>query len=346
MAHWFKKLFGEAGDKTAIPETDGTGNVNYNDGFTLYYALPYGTDPLAKTIDRETINQAFYDITGALQQYQTHGFPDYIDATANGGTAYAYGIGAVARWTDNKNYRNTVAGNTNAPNVSGWVLYNNPADAINSATAKTTPVDADQFGIADSAASNVLKKTTWGNIVTALTSLFAPVDSPDFTTSATLDGTSLERYFKVTDVSASGTAIDFTGIPSWAKKIKIVMSGISTNSTAPLLIQIGDSGGVENTGYKSTASTLDGGASVASYTGGFGIKSSGAALDISGSIDLINIGSNNWVLSGVLSATTTSVSFLTSGNKTLSDTLDRVRITTGSGTDTFDAGNVTIIYEG
>jgi hypothetical protein len=34
------------------------------------------------------------------------------------------------------------------------------------------------------------------------------------------------------------------------------------------------------------------------------------------------------------------------GNKTLSATLDRVRITTVNGTDTFDAGSINISYEG
>lgn len=39
---------------------------------------------------------------------------------------------------------------------------------INGATAKTTPVDADYFGLMDSAASNVLKKLSWANIKATL----------------------------------------------------------------------------------------------------------------------------------------------------------------------------------
>jgi hypothetical protein len=37
---------------------------------------------------------------------------------------------------------------------------------------------------------------------------------------------------------------------------------------------------------------------------------------------------------------------LTAGSATLSGTLDRVRITTVNGTDTFDAGSINILYEG
>jgi hypothetical protein len=42
------------------------------------------------------------------------------------------------------------------------------AAVIHAATGKTTPVDADEFGIVDSAASNVLKKLTWANLKATL----------------------------------------------------------------------------------------------------------------------------------------------------------------------------------
>jgi hypothetical protein len=51
------------------------------------------------------------------------------------------------------------------------------------------------------------------------------------------------------------------------------------------------------------------------------------------------------VASGTNNDATANNTFL-SGSKTLSDTLDRVRLTTVNGTDTFDAGSVNIIYEG
>jgi hypothetical protein len=49
--------------------------------------------------------------------------------------------------------------------------------------------------------------------------------------------------------STSGTSIDFTGIPSWVKRVTVLCSGISKSSTANFLFQLGDSGGVETTGY-------------------------------------------------------------------------------------------------
>lgn len=52
------------------------------------------------------------------------------------------------------------------------------ADAIHNATGKTTPVDADELPIVDSAASNVLKKLTWANLKATLKSYFDTLYSP------------------------------------------------------------------------------------------------------------------------------------------------------------------------
>lgn len=143
--------------------------------------------------------------------------------------------------------------------------------------------------------------------------------------------------------STSGTAIDFTGIPSWVKRVTVMLDGVSTNGTSNVLIQIGDSGGIEITGYVSsslTTGTADG------ETIGFQLTNGYIASDVrSGSviISALNASTNIWASSGCISnGTTISVS---AGSKTLSATLDRVRITTVNGTDTFDAGSINIIYE-
>lgn len=43
--------------------------------------------------------------------------------------------------------------------------------------------------------------------------------------------------------------------------------------------------------------------------------------------------------------TSQNVQWIQSGDLLLSGTLDRVRITTANGTDTFDAGTINILYE-
>jgi len=145
--------------------------------------------------------------------------------------------------------------------------------------------------------------------------------------------------------STSGTSIDFTSIPSWVKRITVMLSGVSTSGTSPFLIQIG-SGSVDATGYISTSCGVVDAAAVGSNssTAGFIIRSVFAANVLSGNLVITNVSGNIWVSSHTTKSNTTS-SALGGGDKTLSGTLDRVRITTVNGTDTFDAGSINILYE-
>jgi hypothetical protein len=135
-------------------------------------------------------------------------------------------------------------------------------------------------------------------------------------------------------VSTSGTSIDFTGIPSWAKKITIMFNNVSLNSSSNYLIQLGDSGGIETTGYVSASSNSS------AATSGLIIYAVSPATNTTGHIILTLVGSNLWI-----SSHSVTVAF-GGGSKTLSDTLDRVRITSTSGTDEFDNGSINILIEG
>jgi len=119
MAKYIDIPFAVNGNKTVIPDTTTDGTVNYNDGFGADYAKPIGTDPSAKSVDRETINQALYDYGSAIQQLQENGFYPWQSTKAGG-----YDIGAAVSF-NGANYINEVAGNTKAPNVSGWTRYAN-----------------------------------------------------------------------------------------------------------------------------------------------------------------------------------------------------------------------------
>ena len=145
--------------------------------------------------------------------------------------------------------------------------------------------------------------------------------------------------------STSGTSIDFTGIPSWAKRITVMFNGVSVNGVADVIVQVG-SGTVATTGYLTTRSylvTSSVGAGASSSTSIF-IAATNLAADLKcGHVILTNISSNIWVSSGVISAS--SLVTWGAGNITLSGTLDRVRITTSNGTDLFDAGSINILYE-
>jgi len=144
--------------------------------------------------------------------------------------------------------------------------------------------------------------------------------------------------------STSGTSIDFTGIPSWVKRVTVMFNGVSTNGTSLVLIQLGTSSGVVSTGYNSTGSAIASTVATTNSTNGFVTNANNATDVRSGIVSFVTLGSNVWAASGVLKASTT-VSLTVSGDVTLSGTLDRLRITTVNGTDTFDAGSINILYE-
>jgi len=141
--------------------------------------------------------------------------------------------------------------------------------------------------------------------------------------------------------STSGTSIDFTGIPSWAKRITIMFSGVSTNSTSVVLIRLGTSSGIETTGYLCGAAVT--GVTSAASTVGFNTIFSTAANVRHGTFVLTNLTGNIWTGFGMLNDGTAVATI--AGTKTTAATLDRVRITTVNGTDTFDAGTINILYE-
>lgn len=146
--------------------------------------------------------------------------------------------------------------------------------------------------------------------------------------------------------STSGTSIDFTGIPSGVKRITVMLSGVSTNGTSNLIFQLGDSGGVETTGYTNFSGTTGASAVAGAAGGGTGIQVNlaSASATFIGHIVFTLISGTTWVCSGMLYGLSTNIYYV-AGNKTLSDVLDRVRVTTVNGTDTFDAGTINIFYE-
>lgn len=151
--------------------------------------------------------------------------------------------------------------------------------------------------------------------------------------------------------STSGTSIDYTNIPAWVKKITVMFNGTSLSSTSNILVQLGDSGGIENTGYQGASVYITTGVGgIAANSAGFIVNVVSTAAQVTSGnlfINLLDPATNTWSASGVFGSTGSNTAItLAGGAKSLSATLDRVRITTVNGTDTFDAGSVNILYEG
>jgi len=153
-----------------------------------------------------------------------------------------------------------------------------------------------------------------------------------------------------TSQSATGTAVDFTSIPSWVKRITIMLSGVSTNGTARLLAEVGTSSGIVATGYLGSADLWNNSPVASLVTQGLGIGNQNSAAYIYHAVcKFTNITGNTWVGEVVGSLSNTGILILGSTTIALSGTLDRVRITNGNGTttgiDAFDAGTINILYE-
>jgi hypothetical protein len=145
-----------------------------------------------------------------------------------------------------------------------------------------------------------------------------------------------------TAVSATGTAIDLTGIPNTARRVTVMFNGVSTNGTTGVQFQLG-SGSIQTTGYLGAVQDA---ASTVQLTNGFRIGPDESAAYIrSGFIVFLSMGSNVWLASGMFGHETDGRAPRVAGKVVLSGSLDRIRITTADGTGLFDAGTINIMWE-
>ena len=176
------------------------------------------------------------------------------------------------------------------------------------------------------------------------TTTLVGTDAAQTLTNKTIQGGALTS---ATAVSASGTSVDFTSIPSWVKRITVMFAEVSLNGTASIDFQVG-SGSLSTSGYEGsrtsfTSSTLATGSPAGAFSTTTGSSASGV---INGSIVLTHVGGNIWTATGAAFLSNTTRSCIFGGSITLSGVLDLVSVRSGNGTDTFDAGTINIMYEG
>jgi hypothetical protein len=159
---------------------------------------------------------------------------------------------------------------------------------------------------------------------------------------ATATGTLLTASTAV--ASTSGTSIDFTSIPSWVKRITVMLAGVSFTTGNNIGIQLGVGGVAVTTGYSSVMQFSQTGSAptVSAYTttiaSGAGFSS---AVLYNGIVTIAYMGSNKWVASSILNSDGSVAQATSSGYIALSGVLDMVRVMGG----TFDAGLINILYE-
>lgn len=149
--------------------------------------------------------------------------------------------------------------------------------------------------------------------------------------------------------STSGTAKTFIGIPSGVRRVTVHFVGVSTSGTSNILLQLGDSGGIETTGYAGSATTIDGATpTTVNFTTGFGMTATTAAASIlhgQAHITLENQLTNTWTCRSTMGQSDTTRISMGAGSKSLSGEFTQLAITTAGGINTFDAGLINISYE-
>lgn len=220
-------------------------------------------------------------------------------------------------------------------------------DADDSGNTKRDTVQ----GIIDLVPADLIGKTD-ATIATGDKIIFGDVDDSDNPKTDTVQGIIDLVGSSVTlgtaQASTSGTSIDFTSIPAGTKRITINFVGCSLSGADDFLVQIGDSGGVEATGYLGSGSVLAGASQATeNYTTGWGLRVTAATTVIHGAmtLTLVDASTFTWASTSMVGDSDITANYFGGGSKSLSAELDRVRITTLGGSDTFDAGKINIMYE-
>lgn len=155
-----------------------------------------------------------------------------------------------------------------------------------------------------------------------------------------------DKVTRATSIATtSGTAHDFSSIPSGVKRITLMISGVSTNGTGNVILQLGSSGTPLASGYLGTYAEFQNGgnAGLSNFSTSFTITGTSAAgTTRHGIVTLANLSGNIWTMTSTVTRSDSAFFYSGSGSVTLSGTLDILRL---SSTSTFDAGNINIIYE-
>jgi hypothetical protein len=194
-------------------------------------------------------------------------------------------------------------------------------------------------------ASLVLSGDTSGSITVS-----APAVSGSNTQTLVAATGTLAPLISGTAVTASGSTVDFTSIPSWVKRITVMLSGISFTGTPTgntlLLLGTGGTPTYATSGYANQIMTT--GASsmnTANFTTGFAVLNPNSSTILySATYVLTNLSGNIWTFAGSGADASGTRMYLSSGEVTLSAALTALRVDPNS-TDTFDAGSINILYE-
>lgn len=126
---YFKIAFCNNGDKTDIPLTATSLEVNYTTGYTPAYESDPNTDPDARYVERDTQNQLFFQLTSNDKQWYENLYPPFITAAENGGTPFSYKKNMIVSRAG-INYISLENNNQDTPPSAKWAVNSRSATLI------------------------------------------------------------------------------------------------------------------------------------------------------------------------------------------------------------------------
>lgn len=150
-------------------------------------------------------------------------------------------------------------------------------------------------------------------------------------------------------VTPSGlSAAEFTSVPSWVKRITVMLDSVSLSGGDNLLLQLGNASAYVTSGYTGSYTYLVNGGAVTSVNNStsffVGTCAASATVTLSGIITITNVTSNTWAMSSNIGFQNFGAIVISGGSLAVGGTLTRLKLIP-SGANTFDAGTVNILYE-
>jgi hypothetical protein len=250
--------------------------------------------------------------------------------TSVSGTGTVQGLSLSGTVTSSGNL--TLGGTLSAVNLTSQVTGTLPV--ANGGTGATSLTANNVILGNGTSAVQVVAPSTTGNVLTSNGTTWTSAAAP------------AAGFTLASPVSLSGTDVDFTGIPSGVKQINIMLEGAIRSNAGSWYIQLGDSGGVEVTGYVTGVANINPAVSTNRYSNAFIIaETSDATKSLNGLIicSLLDASTNTWVYNSNLAQGGVSSVKFAGGTKSLSAVLTTVRVTV-SGAGTFSAGKANISY--
>lgn len=237
-------------------------------------------------------------------------------------------------------------GGTGASNIAG-AKANLLLDQVDNTSDTNKPVSTattTQLNLKAPLASPALTGTPTAPTAAALTNT-TQVATTAFVTGAVSDS----FVIGTAQASTSGTSLDFTTTKTGVKRLTVIFNGVSTTGTSPLIAQIG-SASIQTTGYSGTYLQATTGTAAAALAGATGLNiahPTAAPAGYTGQmfLTLLNPATNLWVMTCAVGDTVNTRTEHSTGLVTLSGAIDRVRVTTIGGSDTFDAGSINVTWE-